>query len=193
MHSHSLSLPQYARACIAESLGGPTVTRPSGEIFDSHVGAFVTLWHPNGSLQGCIGNIEPNGALADSIKRNALHAAFRDPRAARISIDDVKYLGVEVSVLSPLERVYFFDEASAKAALRPTIDGVVLRCRDHQGTFLPQVWDSLPDVDDFVSQLKRKAGLPSDYWSPAIELWRYTVEKYHDGPVPDERTSNKSS
>ncbi len=177
-------LPRYARAVIRAALGGPPAVRPEGAEFDQPAAAFVTLRWPDGSLQGCIGTIEPREPLAEAVADGARSAAFHDPRGRRLRLADADALFVEVSVLSPLSRIDFTDEASARAALRPGIDGVVLRCHGRQGTFLPQMWPRLGDSATFLDELKRKAGLSHRFWSPDVELLRYTVEAFTDGLEP---------
>ncbi len=85
-----------------------------------------------------------------------------------------------ISVLGPAEPLSFTDEADLIRRLRPGIDGLILRAGRQQGTFLPSVWDSLPQPQDFLRQLKRKAGLPEDYWSDGIQVWRYETESFPD-------------
>jgi AmmeMemoRadiSam system protein A len=177
-------LPRYARDVIRSALGGPPAERPQGEVFERPGAAFVTLRWPDGSLQGCIGTLEPRGSLASSVSDGARSAAFHDPRGRRLTLADADALFVEVSVLSRLERIDFTDEASARAALRPGEDGVVLRCHGRQGTFLPQMWPRLGDSATFLDELKRKAGFSSRFWSPDIELLRYTVVAFTDGREP---------
>ena len=130
-----------------------------------------------------MGTMEPRMTLVDSVAHNARAAALKDPRAPRIDIDEVDDLSVEVSLLSPLERLSFTDEASLLAQLRPGVDGLLLSWRGHHGTFLPQVWESLPEPRLFLSQLKRKAWLPVDFWAPDVTIERYTVQKWID-PAP---------
>jgi len=74
----------------------------------------------------------------------------------------------------------FRDEADLLAQLRPGVDGLILRAGAHQGTFLPSVWEQLPRREDFLAHLKVKAGLPPDYWSDDIQVWRYTTEEFSD-------------
>lgn len=177
-------LPRYAREVIRAALGGPPAVRPRAPALERSAAAFVTLRHPSGELQGCIGTIEPRGPLADAVASGARSAAFHDPRGRRLDLKAADDLFIEVSVLSPLEPIAFHDEASARAALRPGRDGVVLRCNGHQGTFLPQMWPRLGDAANFLDELKRKAGFSRDFWSPSIQLWRYTVEPFSDGKEP---------
>jgi hypothetical protein len=181
------ALPRYARACIRAALGGPPAVRPRGPAMDRRAAAFVTLRHPTGELQGCIGAIEARGPLVEAVPDCAMGAAFRDMRGRPLELADADDLFIEVSVLSPLERIHFTDEESARAALRVGQDGVVLRYRHHQGTFLPQMWPRLGnDPETFLNELKRKAGLPRSFWSPEIELHRYTVHAHEDGIEPPE-------
>lgn len=171
-----LRLTRYAREVIAHALGAAEPEAPRGGVFDAPAATFVTLHHPDGTLQGCIGALRPREALALGVKHNALAAAFQDPRGQRLAPDDVRALEVEVSVLTPLERVdYDGSEEGARAALRPGVDGLVLTWDGHDGTFLPQVWDELHDPKRFLDQLKRKAGLPTHFWSDGVLLHRYTV------------------
>ncbi|HVY44557.1 MAG TPA: AmmeMemoRadiSam system protein A, partial [Minicystis sp.] len=171
----------YARDAIAEALGGPRATRPVGTWTEVFGATFVTL-RRDGMLHGCIGTIEARRPLADDVGLNAVSAALLDPRAPPIDLDDLADLSLELSVLSALSPIAFADEPSAIAALEPGVDGVVIRVAGRQGTFLPQVWRELPDPVDFFTELKMKAGLPSDYWSPDVRLFRYTLHKWSDPP-----------
>lgn len=177
-----LALVSYARSVIAEDLGGLRATAPEGGIYEALAATFVTL-RSGSMLRGCIGTLEAHVPLRVDIAHNARAAAFEDPRFHPVHESELETLTVEVSVLSPRERIAFVDERSAIAALRPGIDGVVLRHGRHRGTFLPQVWDELPDPERFLSELKRKAALPRDFWAPGIELERYTVVKFVDQPA----------
>jgi AmmeMemoRadiSam system protein A len=179
---HGGQLLRWARDSVRQALGGATAVRPSGGALEEPGAAFVTL-RRGAELQGCIGNIVPRNALVDEVGTHAVSAALWDPRAAPIALDDVELLGVEVSVLSPLQRIeYDGEEESAIAALRPFVDGVVLRYGNMQGVFLPIVWRSLPEPRDFLAQLKRKASLPTHFWAPGVELKRFTVLKWTDSP-----------
>lgn len=176
------TLASYARSVIAEALGGRRAIEPEGEIYEALGATFVTL--KSGSmLRGCIGTLEAHAPLRADVARNARAAAFEDPRFHPVRELELEELSVEVSVLSARERIAFLDEPSAIAALRPGVDGVVLRHGRHRGTFLPQVWDELPEPARFLSELKRKAALPRDFWAPGIELERYTVVKFVDLPA----------
>ena len=136
---------------------------------------FVTL-RRDGALRGCIGTLQADAPLVVSVAENAFKAAFRDPRFPPLRDVEIPGLEIHISVLGPLERVDVGSEDDLVSLLRPHVDGVLLREGSHQGTFLPAVWDSLPDTPQFVRELKRKAGLPGDYWSDALEVWRFTSE-----------------
>ncbi|MDX1648218.1 MAG: AmmeMemoRadiSam system protein A [Myxococcota bacterium] len=137
--------------------------------------SFVTL-ERRGALRGCIGSLEPVEPLALSVAGNAVKAA-RDPRLPPVAASELPDLEVKISVLSPLAPFPVASEAELVEALRPGVDGLVLRDGPHGATFLPSVWASLPSPRDFVRELKRKALLPDGHWSDALVCWRYTVEE----------------
>ena len=139
--------------------------------------SFVTL-KQSGELRGCIGTIEAHRALGDDVAHNAYAAAYRDPRFPPVAPRERALLQVEVSILSPREPVAAASEHEALSRLRPGVDGVVLQYGALGATFLPQVWESLPEPDEFLAQLRRKAGLPAGFWHADLRLWRYTVDKY---------------
>lgn len=141
--------------------------------------SFVTL-RIGGELRGCIGSLESCRPLVADVADNAFAAAFRDPRFEPLRADEVPDVDFHISVLGPAEPLSFTDEADLIRRLRPGIDGLILRAGRQQGTFLPSVWDSLPQPQDFLRQLKRKAGLPEDYWSDGIQVWRYETESFPD-------------
>jgi hypothetical protein len=87
---------------------------------------------------------------------------------------------VEVSLLTPATPMNFSSEEDAIAQMRPGIDGMILEYGMHRGTFLPQVWESLPAPRLFMAHLKQKAGLPADFWSPDLKLSRYEVQKWKE-------------
>lgn len=172
-HDQALTLARHARAAIREALGDAPSVAPSGAPFDEPGAAFVSLHWPGGRLQGCIGTLEPYRPLAIDVARNARAAAFDDPRAGPLVLDDVDGLEVEVSVLGSLEPVDASDEAAAAAALRAGRDGVVFSWNEHRATFIPQMWDHFGDARTLVAELKLKAGLPADFWAPDAKLLRY--------------------
>ena len=134
---------------------------------------FVTL-KKSGQLRGCIGSIIAHTDLATDLCENAFKAAFRDPRFAGLTQDEINDdLELSISVLSPPHPFPFRSQDDLIARLTPFEDGIILSDDNRRGLFLPQVWDQLPDPGDFVAHLKRKAGLPMDYWSNTMQAQRF--------------------
>ncbi len=140
---------------------------------------FVTLTK-DGQLRGCIGSLEVARPLAMDVAENALGAAFRDPRFPRLAAEEWPRCQVEVSLLSAPKRVEFADEADLLAQLEAGIDGVILQADGQRATFLPQVWESLPDKRAFLDALVKKAGLPADTRLGRCKVSRYRVAKFHE-------------
>jgi AmmeMemoRadiSam system protein A len=136
---------------------------------------FVTLRRA-GELRGCLGGLEASRPLVADVADHAFGAAFRDHRFPPVEADELDELEIHVSILSPLEPLSAPNEEALVDAIRPGVDGLVVRDGARQGTFLPAVWESLPEPSAFWRELKRKAGLPLDAWSSRWEILRYTVE-----------------
>ena len=139
--------------------------------------SFVTL-NINGLLRGCIGSLEAYRPLVNDVAYNAHAAAFSDPRFPPVSSDELENLEFHISVLTPAVAMAFSSEDDLLKQIRPGIDGLVLEEGQHRGTFLPAVWESLPDAESFLQHLKQKAGLPQNYWSDGIKISRYTTESF---------------
>jgi AmmeMemoRadiSam system protein A len=118
-------------------------------------------------LRGCIGSIEPRRILVIDVVKNAHAAAFSDPRFPALTKEEFEHLHAHISVLGPCEAIAFTSEEDLLRRLRPGIDGVILEEGASRATYLPSVWETLPDPYEFLTQLKLKAGLPKDYWSAA--------------------------
>jgi hypothetical protein len=170
-------LVSIARSSIASSFGVRTSVQEDALFLHRPGASFVTLKSEN-RLRGCIGSLQAHRTLVEDVKANARAAAFRDPRFAPLSFDEFSATKIEVSVLSVLAPLSFRSQEHALAQLRPGEDGVVLEFGRHRGTFLPQVWENLPSPASFLGELKRKAGLPADFWDDGIRLFRYTVSKW---------------
>ncbi len=168
-----------ARGAIGRELGHDAPAVVAADWLRAPGATFVTLTM-GGELRGCIGTLEAHRPLADDVTANAVAAAFRDPRFSPLVRDEFAAIEVEVSLLSAMEALRFDDEGGALAQLRPAVDGVALQYGHHRSTFLPQVWEQLPDRADFIAQLKYKAGLPPDFWSSELKLSRYTVSKWRE-------------
>ncbi|NJD05116.1 MAG: AmmeMemoRadiSam system protein A [Methylococcaceae bacterium] len=136
---------------------------------------FVTL-ETQGQLRGCIGSLQAVRPLALDVAANAYAAAFRDPRFPELSEDELPQLELHLSLLTVPEPVACASEEELLKLLRPGIDGLILEDGGRRGTFLPSVWEQLPDAAVFLQHLKRKAGFPSDYWSPSLKVYRYRTE-----------------
>jgi AmmeMemoRadiSam system protein A len=173
------TLLKLARSEIASKLGhGVSFPAQAGWLAEPGA-SFVTLTR-QGELRGCIGTLEAHRPLGLDVRENAVAAAFRDPRfmpLTRVEFDEIR---VEVSVLSPSEILVVASEEHALATLRPNVDGVVFEYRHYRSTFLPQVWEQLPEPAEFMAHLKRKAGLPMDFWAEEVRLSRYTVSKWKE-------------
>ncbi len=168
-----------ARAAISAELGVPRSVDASAQWLQHDGACFVTLTR-DGRLRGCIGSVEARRPLGRDVVENALAAAFEDRRFRPLDRRELADTDIEVSVLSPLSPLRFADEAHALAQLRPGTDGVVLELGELRATFLPQVWDKVPDPGAFLAHLKAKAGLPAAYWSDEVRLSRYTVTEFHE-------------
>lgn len=174
-------LKDIARASIKEGLNHGHPLHPDPLRYETalrELGAcFVTLKHL-GQLRGCIGSLEAYRPLVEDVADNAYAAAFRDPRFMPLTTAEFADLEIHLSILSPAEPMSFSDEQDLLAQIQPDIDGLVLEDRGHRGTFLPSVWESLQEKQDFWRHLKTKAGLPQDYWSNTLQVSRYTTESF---------------
>ncbi|MFH1789094.1 MAG: AmmeMemoRadiSam system protein B [Candidatus Altiarchaeota archaeon] len=126
-------------------------------------GAFVTL-NKHGSLRGCIGHITPQKPLYEAVIENVLNAALRDPRFSPVVNEELTDIHIDISRLTLPEELVFDGSDELLAKLVPGRDGVVLKYGGRQSTYLPQVWDQLPDKEEFLTSLCRKQGSPGDCW-----------------------------
>jgi AmmeMemoRadiSam system protein A len=136
---------------------------------------FVTL-HQHNRLRGCIGTLEAVRPLAEDISHNAFAAAFRDPRFPPVTEGEIEMLSIHLSLLTPSVPLTFTSEADLLSQIVPFEDGLILEDGQRRGTFLPAVWESLPEPYAFLQHLKMKAGLPLDYWSDTLKVSRYRTE-----------------
>jgi AmmeMemoRadiSam system protein A len=183
------ALLTIARSAIADELGLPTPAVATHAALAQPGATFVTLKHA-GELRGCVGSLRPVRPLGEDVRANAVAAAFRDPRFPPLAPSEFADVAVEVSLLSADEPLTVVDEEDLVAHLRPGRDGVILQYGPRRATFLPQVWESLPDPREFVAALKRKAGLPANFWGPQMNVSRYCVTKWAESEfaVPDLKT-----
>jgi len=168
-----------ARAAIARALGVALLADESAPWLAKHGACFVTLTQ-QGELRGCIGSLQAHRPLLTDVKSNAISAAIHDPRFMPLGNEELDITTIEISLLSPTQEMNVRDEADALAQLRPDVDGIVFEYGPYRSTFLPQVWENLAQPRDFLAMLRRKAGLPDDFWDEGVKLSRYTVTKWRE-------------
>jgi AmmeMemoRadiSam system protein A len=180
------TLIAVARQAIEHGLttGRPLTVTPSEFHPDLKAvrASFVTL-HRGGQLRGCIGHLEAVQPLVVDVAENAYAAAFRDPRFRPLTPAEWPEVDVHLSLLTAPEAMQFDDEADLVRQIRPGEDGLILQDGPNRGTFLPSVWESLPDPLDFLVQLKHKAGLAANHWSDRIRVYRYRTESFGEEEV----------
>jgi AmmeMemoRadiSam system protein A len=177
-------LLSVARQTIDERLtgkeGGGQPEALHSPKFSENRGTFVTLTE-NGALRGCIGHIIPQESMIEGIKENAINAAFRDPRFPPLSEAEWKRVKVEISILTDPTPLVYTDAADLLNRLRPGIDGLIIKKGFNQATFLPQVWEQLPDKKEFLRHLCLKAGLNRDAWKhDKLEVFVYQAQAFEE-------------
>jgi len=174
-------LMQVAEASIRHGLlhGSPLQVDPKSYMDSLQVtrASFVTL-QQHGDLRGCIGHLEAFQPLVRDVAENAHAAAFQDPRFPPLSDYELGDLEIHISVLTPAQPMAFTNEQELIAQLRPGQDGLILQDGYNKGTFLPSVWESLPQPEEFIKHLKLKAGLPITHWSESLKVFRYETESF---------------
>jgi AmmeMemoRadiSam system protein A len=168
-----------ARKSIQQALNGDWDPKPAILEPDDRGAAFVTL-KLHGQLRGCIGSLEAYQSLMSDVWQNAYSAAFRDLRFAPLTEDEFRQVKIEISVLTAPQPISVVSEQDLLNRLRPDIDGLILEEGQHRATFLPAVWETLPTPEEFLLQLKRKAGLPGNYWSDSITFSIYQAINFHE-------------
>ena len=136
---------------------------------------FVTL-EIEGRLRGCIGGLEATRPLVEDVAQHAHAAAFMDPRFSPVQEDELPRIDIHISILSPNTTMAFTSESDLIAQLRPGIDGLVIALGSKRATFLPSVWDSLPNAHQFLAHLKQKAGIARE--ESVEKAWRYMTESF---------------
>lgn len=169
----------HARAAIATRLGQSAPPAADHPALHETRATFVTLTR-HGQLRGCIGHLQAMQELGRDVRSNALAAAFEDPRFAPVSVAEWPTIRVEVSVLGPTTFSNCPTEEDCLRQIVPFEDGVILASGARSATFLPQVWDELPDPQEFIAHLLHKAGLPVTLWPADMRLGRYHVEKFQE-------------
>jgi MEMO1 family protein len=178
------TLVKLARQTIAQKLGkGVTKVNPDALTdpgFQKKRGTFVTLTIDK-LLRGCIGNLDARDSILAGVERNAVNAAFHDPRFSPLKADELDRMDIEVSILTEPRPLEYRDSDELISKLRVHVDGVILQKGSFGATFLPQVWEQLPKPEDFLSHLCMKAGLPGDTWKKEhIDISTYQVQYFEE-------------
>ncbi len=172
-------LLEIARGAIYSKLYNKVVINKENLVkkfpnFSKRAATFVTL-NLDGKLRGCIGSLVAHKNLLDDLTLNAYKAAFDDPRFSPLTIEEFERVEIEISLLSQPLEIRYKDIKDLESKVNKNIDGMIIRQKNKQATFLPQVWEQLPKFDDFITHLFHKAGI-TDVDIP-IEVFVYTVEK----------------
>lgn len=150
--------------------------------FQKSCGTFVTL-KINGQLRGCIGNLSSNDSLLSGVRRNTINAAFHDPRFAPLSASELDRIEIEISILTEPKPLNYRNTTDLLEKLRPKVDGVTICLGHASATFLPQVWEQLPEPQDFLTHLCMKAGLAADAWkNRKLDVSTYQVQYFEEHP-----------
>lgn len=148
---------------------------------------FVNLYY-NGDLRGSAGSTSAHRSIIEDVAENAYAAAFSDFRFIPLSEEELKDTEISISFLSSPSLIRFDSEEDLLSKLNPKTDGVILKERSNRALFLPQIWETFPSPKDFFDHLKQRAGLPSDYWSPTIKVYRFNVVDINSGDLEDPKS-----
>ena len=150
------------------------------DIYKHKLGTFVTITIED-NLRGCIGHIIPRETLVEGIMGNAVNAAFKDPRFLPLTKGEFENIEIEISVLTPPKELSYTNAEDLIKKLRPGVDGVIIKKKYHESTFLPQVWEQLPDKKEFLAHLCLKAGLTPDEWQKGeLQVSTYQVQAFKE-------------
>ena len=176
-------LLRLARKTIARGCRGnlpPEIDRQNQPAaFLQPAACFVTL-HKHGNLRGCIGSTEAHRWLVDDVIHNAFASAFRDHRFPPVQELELNDLHIEISILTPNQLIPVNTEAELLENLQPGIDGLLIESSRYRATFLPQVWEQLPEPEQFLTHLKQKAGMPADIWPEDLICYKYQCLKFKE-------------
>jgi len=175
-------LLNLAREAIASVLENKKIIFDNNKIsknLKQKLATFVTLTI-NNDLRGCIGHLEPIQELYQDVIENAQAAAFSDPRFSPLTLEELKLTKIEISILSPSQKLIYSSAKELVQYLEKNKPGVILTKGRYSATFLPQVWEELPDAIHFLDHLCLKAGLKPEAWQEKINIETYTVEKFKE-------------
>lgn len=185
MDDKTKTLTSLARAAISEALGmshklDVQSILKNNPWLEEKGAAFVTLTRQDDSLRGCIGSLVPHRTLVEDIVDNAKGAALRDPRFSPLTADELAKIKIEVSILTTPEPLHYETREDLRLKVRPGVDGIVLKHGGYQATYLPQVWEDLPDFEHFFASLCQKAGMGADCLKLKPDILTYQAEKYKE-------------
>ena len=176
-------LLKLVRDAIGQRLGVVDRVDQKGledEPLSQELATFVTL-KIKGKLRGCIGNLEPAGPLLGTLAQNGRHAAFNDHRFSPLSVEEFERMQIDISILSEPVQLDYADGEDLLTKLHPDIDGVILEKGKARATFLPQVWQQLPEPTQFMEHLCRKAGLSPSAWRESeMKIYVYQVQSFKE-------------
>ncbi len=176
-----LSLARRSIENCANGATAPSIDKKSlSPILQEEGACFVTLTS-RGYLRGCVGALEPYQSLAEDVCEHAVAAAFQDYRFPPVQAKELKDIKIEISYLTRPEPLIYEKLEELPQLLRPNIDGVVLRDGMRRATFLPQVWEKIPDPEEFLDELCMKMGAPANLWRrKKLDVLIYQVEEFHE-------------
>ena len=149
------------------------------EIFQQQACCFVTL-KKQGKLRGCIGSLQAYQPLAKDIAEHAYGAAFNDPRFSALQANELDEINISISILTPQQKLSIASQQELLAAITAGVDGLTLEDGFYKATFLPAVWEQLPNKQEFLLHLKRKAGMPDNYWSDTLTAYHYQTISFSE-------------
>jgi AmmeMemoRadiSam system protein A len=150
------------------------------QAFREKRGTFVTL-KIKGQLRGCMGCLTPSETILEGIQRNAVNSAFNDPRFPQLTPAELDQAEIDISILTAPRRLDYQGGSELLQKLRPQTDGVIIGKGPARATFLPQVWEQLPNPEDFLAHLCRKAGLSPDEWRRGeLDVSIYQVQYFNE-------------
>ncbi|MCX6750170.1 MAG: AmmeMemoRadiSam system protein A, partial [Candidatus Pacearchaeota archaeon] len=143
-------------------------------------GCFVTFIEDE-QLRGCIGNILPQLPLYECVIENSINAAIRDARFSPVNYSEMKKIKIDVSVLSIPSLLQHNSSEELLLKLKPLEHGVIIKRGTDQSTFLPSVWEFIPNKEDFLANLCMKGNMEADCWKdPKTEVYIYTAEDFSE-------------
>ena len=165
-------IPQLCKIVLKSAFDKGQVTIQYPQILDEEGACFVTL-EKDGQLRGCIGSIVAHRPLITDLVEHTRNAAFNDKRFNPVTAEEIDSLKVNVSILTPAYKMEFESEEDLLNKITPNKDGIIIIDGEHQGVYLPSVWEEIPDKKEFLNSLKVKAGLTEDYWSKELKAYRF--------------------